>query len=313
MLEFRSTLKLPAVAPKWALALGNFDGVHLGHQALLEGLAKAGAKWACPQAVVTFEPHPREFFQTQATPKTSWPRIWGSWDLHQFLRAKSVKALVEQTFDLALSQMSAEEFLRIYVQPMAPKALVVGHDFAFGSGRRGGLALLAEFGRKNECEIVVIDPVMFGDERVSTTQIKKYLGEPDLESATNLLGRAVSLGGTVQHGQARGRTIGVPTANVGLDFWPALCRGVYAVRVDLLAQSISKKGVANLGLNPTVSQNSNEIKLEVHIFDFSGDLYGQDIKVEFAKFLRPEMKFDQLNQLKFQILEDCRLAREFLK
>lgn len=328
MVEFRSTLNLQAMAPNWVLALGNFDGVHLGHQALLGALAGAGTKWACPQAVVTFEPHPREFFQTQvAAPTGPWSRIWGSWDLHQFLRDKNIKALVEQTFDLAFSQVSAEEFLRTYIRPMSPKALVVGHDFAFGKGRQGSLSLLTEFGRKNECEIVVVDPVMFGAERVSTTQIKKYLGEPDLESARNLLGRNLSLGGPVQHGQARGRTIGVPTANVGINFLPALCRGVYVVRVDLLDQSSPRAGVANLGLNPTVNQQAqklntqtlntvntvNEIKLEAHLFDFSGDLYGRDIKVEFVKYLRPEKKFDNLSDLKSQILEDFRLARGFLQ
>jgi riboflavin kinase/FMN adenylyltransferase len=313
MMEFSSILSLQTLAPNWVLTLGNFDGVHKGHQALLDALQMAAQKWACPKAVVTFEPHPREFFQNQQNPSKLWPRIWGSWDLNNFLRSQKIEALVEQTFDYAFSQISAADYLRTYIRPLAPKTLIVGHDFAFGKDRQGSLALLVDFGREIDCEIVVVNPVLIGDQRVSTTQIKKYLEVPDLENAKLHLGRSVSLGGPVEHGQARGRTIGVPTANIGVNFFPALARGVYAVHVDLLDGSEIQKGVANLGINPTVSQNGNETKLEVHIFDFSRDIYGKNIQVNFVKYLRPEKKFDSLTALKNQISEDARQARECLQ
>lgn len=310
MLEFSTTLDLRSQSPQWVIALGNFDGVHLGHQALLRELKRVSISSSCPQAVITFEPHPREYFYRLQNPKEPWPRIWGSWDLRQELASWRIDALVEQRFDRVFSQLGAESFLEEFIAPLAPKALVIGHDFAFGKNRQGSIQDLCAFGRRMNCEIVVVEPVTVAERRVSTTQIKNLLGIPDLSQAEEFLGRKPSLGGRVQHGQQRGRQLGVPTANILLRHYPALARGVYAVKVHRMAERSSFFGVANLGLNPTVSDTS-ETKFEVHLLDFSGDLYGQDLQVEFFLFLRAEKKFTNLNELQTQIFSDCSRAREY--
>lgn len=310
MLEFSTTQELLSHSPQWVIALGNFDGVHLGHQALLGELKRTSLSFSCPQAVMTFEPHPREYFYRLQNPKEPWPRIWGSWDLRRELASLGIDALVEQKFDRDFSLLGAEVFLKDFIAPLAPKALVIGHDFAFGKDRQGSLQELRAFGRRMNCEIVVVEPVTVAGKRVSTTQIKNFLGIPDLFQAEEFLGRKPSLGGSVQHGQQRGRQLGVPTANILLRHCPALARGVYAVKVHRIAECSSFFGVANLGLNPTVS-DTHETKFEVHLLDFSGDLYGQDLKVEFFLFLRAEKKFTSLHELQAQIFCDSRRAREY--
>lgn len=295
------------------LALGNFDGFHLGHQKLLERMQeikRASQDASQTQlALLTFEPHPREFLQGQTPSPHPWTRIWGPWDLRHHLQNQNVDLLIEQTFDLQFSQTSAQTFLEKYIFSLRPQALVVGYDFAFGHHREGNLELLQKFGAENKIAIHVVAAVDVHGERISTTQIKKWLSTPDLEQAHSFLGRQPTLGGCVLQGAQLGRTIGVPTANVEVQIFPALAHGVYGVKIHHINAKTWHHGVANLGLNPTVSA-TKAVKLETHIFDFSGDLYDQDVNIEFNKYIRPEKKFSNFNELKEQIQKDLLLAKK---
>lgn len=317
----------------WVLALGNFDGFHRGHQQLWAELKTASNNFELPTALVTFEPHPKQIL----SPHIPWKRIWGPWDLQNFLSPSALTALVQQKFDTGFSSISAEEFVEKWLAPLRPKALVVGHDFSFGHRRNGNIEMLSGFCKKNNVSINPVEAFSWAGERISTTQIKGLLSQGLLVESRELLNHDVTLGGEVVHGRKLGRTIGIPTANIELQIQPALALGVYAVTIthssaknevkpilevdqrhdqdilksSMLAQQKKWKGVANVGLAPTVSQEL-KAKLEVHIFDFSGDLYGQDLNVTFESYLRPEKKFSSVDELKEQIQKDIQEARKVM-
>jgi riboflavin kinase/FMN adenylyltransferase len=292
------------------VAAGNFDGVHLGHQAVL-GEAKALAKsLGAPFAVLTFEPHPRAVFQPGLPPFRLTP-----------FRAKSlvleglgVDLLFTLHFDLAFAQKTAEEFVaEVLVAGLGASAVVVGYDFVFGNKRRGTPELLKAEGGKHGFAVKIVSPVAApGGVVYSSTQIREHLAAGRLREAAALLGRPWEIDGRVDVGDKLGRTIGFPTANIDLADYLRPAPGVYAVRAGIENGSKTDwhDGAANLGWRPTVG--GKDLRLETHFFDFSGDLYGKHLRVALIERLRPEQRFAGLDALKAQIAVDCEKAREIL-
>ena len=300
---YRHYENLPAGARGAAVAIGNFDGVHRGHQALIAHARTLGPKLG----VLVFEPHPQEFFRPDAqrfrlTPFRAKARL-----LERF----GADILYALHFDQTLASLTAAEFVtKVLARSLAVRHIVVGHDFQFGKGRGGNVALLQALGRKLGFDVAVFAPVGTAAEaKISSTRIREALRQGHPELAAGLLGHWWTVEGRVQPGDRRGRTIGFPTANVSLEGYLEPALGVYAVRVEIAGKRL--EGVANFGRRPTFDKK--DVLLEVHIFDFSGDIYGQQIVVEFISYLRPELKFEGLEPLKAQIAADAVEARRLLK
>jgi riboflavin kinase/FMN adenylyltransferase len=295
------------------LAMGNFDGLHRGHALLIgraNDLARAQGR---PAGVLTFEPHPRSVFVPAAEPFRLTPfRV-----KERELARLGVDLLFVQHFDAAFAGKSAEDFLsEIIVGSIGASHIVVGWDCTFGKGRRGTPDLLRAAGPERGFGVTVIEPIRGADEIVySSTHIRELLKAGKAREAAALLGRFWEIDGRVAVGDRRGRTIGFPTVNLGLDDYLRPAFGVYAVRVsgdgmDDPFRGRSIDGVANLGLRPTVG--TLEPRLEAHLFDIDADLYGRHLRVALVDFIRPEQKFAGLEALKAQIAEDARRAREIL-
>lgn len=290
--------------PPCALTIGNFDGVHLGHQRMLARLREEAAARGLPSALLTFEPHPREFF-ARGTPPA---RLSVLRDKLLFLAEREqVDYVFIYRFNHAFSRMAAGQFIdQILLQELQTRYLLIGDDFQFGADRKGDFALLQQHaGFVTEA----MPSVLVAGERASSTLVRDRLAAGDLDSATRLLGRPYQISGKVMHGQKLGRTIGFPTANVHLPHRRPALEGIFVVEVDTPHGRLG--GVASLGRNPTVTDTQN-YKLEVHLFDFHGDLYGQRISVHFLKKLRDEARYDDLNELVAQIERDAASARTYL-
>jgi riboflavin kinase / FMN adenylyltransferase len=292
------------------VAAGNFDGVHLGHQAVL-GEAKALARRLdAPFAVLTFEPHPRVVFQPGLPPFRLTPFRAKSRELETL----GVDLLFTLHFDLAFAQKTAEEFVaEVLVAGLGIKAVVVGYDFVFGNKRRGTAELLKTEGSKHGFDVKVVAPASAaGGVVYSSTQIREHLVAGRPRDAAALLGRPWEIDGRVDLGDKLGRTIGFPTANIDLADYLRPAPGVYAVRAGIEEGGKTEwhDGAANLGWRPTVG--GKDLRLEAHLFDFSGDLYGKHLRVAFIERLRPEQRFAGLDALKAQIAADCQKAREIL-
>jgi len=292
------------------VAAGNFDGVHLGHQAVL-GEAKALAtSLGAPFAVLTFEPHPRAVFQPGLPPFRLTPFRAKS----LVLESLGVDLLFTLHFDLAFAQKTAEEFVaEILVAGLGVKAVVVGYDFVFGNKRRGTPELLTAEGGKHGFAVKIVAPVAAAGGIVySSTQIREHLVAGRTREAAALLGRPWEIDGRVEVGDKLGRTIGFPTANIELADYLRPAPGVYAVRAGIEegGKTLWHGGAANLGWRPTVG--GKDLRLETHLFDFSGDLYGKHLRVALIELLRPEQRFAGLDALKAQIAVDCEKAREIL-
>ncbi|NOT42867.1 MAG: bifunctional riboflavin kinase/FAD synthetase [Alphaproteobacteria bacterium] len=299
---FRHYENLPAAARGATVAIGNFDGVHLGHQALLKHAKTLGAKLG----VLVFEPHPQEFFKPggerfRLTPFRAKARL-----LERF----GVDVLYALHFDAAFAALSADAFVtKVLAQGLGAKHIVVGQDFQFGKGRAGNIDVLKQRGQQTGFIVSTFDLIGAGPEaKISSTRIREALREGKPEVAASLLGHAWTVEGRVEQGDKRGRTIGFPTANVSLEGYLEPALGVYAVRVEIAGQTYN--GVANFGRRPTFDKK--DVLLEVHIFDFNGDLYGQQIVVAFEAYLRAEQKFAGLDALKAQIAKDSERARAIL-
>ncbi len=285
--------------------IGNFDGVHLGHQAVLGQLAERAAVLSLPAVVITFEPQPREFFTPGGTP----PRLTRFREKVQALRRFSVDRVVCLRFNAALAAMPAAEFIqRLLVDGLAARYLVVGDDFRFGAGRAGDFAMLREAGTRQDFQVAAMRNFNVDGERVSSTRIRAALARDDLAGAEKLLGRPYRMCGRVAHGDRRGRTLGFPTANIHLHRKSSPVNGVYAVEMFGL-ENEPLAGVANVGARPTVGGTRSQ--LEVHLLDFSGDIYGRHVQVDFLRKLRPEQRFDSLEALVAQIRADAVAARDF--
>lgn len=283
--------------------IGNFDGVHLGHQAVLGQLAERANELGLPLTVVTFEPQPQEYFCPDQSP----PRLTRLREKVQALRRYAVDRLLVLRFDRAFSQQSPDEFIHnLLVNGLGVKYLVVGDDFRFGKDRAGDFALLQAAGRQHGFEVVHMHTFVLDGERVSSTRVRAALAVGDLNGAEKLLGRVYRMSGRVAHGDKKGRDLGFPTANIHLHRMATPLRGVFAVELfGVSGEPLA--GVANLGTRPTV--DGLRTLLEVHLFDFAGDIYGTQVHVEFLHKLRDERRFASFDELKAQIALDAQQAR----
>lgn len=288
--------------------IGNFDGVHLGHQSVIRQLrAKAKVK-GLPAVAIVFEPQPLEFFKGDQAPA----RIQSFREKFEALAWCHVDAVFCLKFDASLSRLSAGEFVtQVLLEHLQIKHLVVGDDFRFGGDRSGDFEFLKEAGAASgfSVENTPTQTDMVRGERVSSTRVRQALSTADFALVERLLGRPYSISGPVLHGEKLGRTLGFATANIALKRRSSPLKGVYAV-VATLEDGSEYKGVANLGVKPTVG--SFRANLEVHLFDFEGDLYGQRLTVRFVEKIRDEQKFSGLEQLTAQIQQDAKRAREIL-
>jgi riboflavin kinase / FMN adenylyltransferase len=277
-----------------ALTIGNFDGVHRGHQALLQQVVAAAKARSITSAVMTFEPHPREFFAPHAAPA----RVANLRDKITALRACGIEHVFVMHFNRNLASMSAETFIDdVLVRGCDTRWLAVGDDFRFGSRRAGDVALLRAHAERGGYEVAQLATVTEGAERVSSSAVRAAL----------LLGRPYSISGRVLHGAKLGRTIGFPTLNLRIAHKRPAVHGVFAVRVSGIDER-AWPGVASVGLRPTISQSGRWL-LEVHLFDFAESIYGRLVRVEFVQRLRDEEKFGTLDQLTEAIRNDAAQAR----
>lgn len=287
-----------------AVALGNFDGVHRGHAQVLA--SAHAARPNLPRAVLTFEPHPRELFRPEDPPfHLSLPSARAD-----ALAALGVEHVIEVTFDRAFSLLTAEQFITdVLVGAVGAAHLACGPDFAFGHRRGGDVSLLADRAEALGMGLTVVPPLSDASGPISSTRVRRALQDGYPERAAADLGRPWSLRGVVSHGDALGRTIGFPTANIPLGRQLEPARGVYAVTVPV--DGVLVPGVANIGRRPTVADGAIS-RVEVHLFDFSGDLYGRELDVALHAFLRSERRFSSLEELRAQIARDAADARRIL-
>lgn len=287
------------------LSIGNFDGFHRGHQALIARLKEHAVRAKVPAAVQIFEPTPREFF----APATAPGRVATFRDKLAQLENAGVERVLCVRFCKKFAAIPAQQYVEeVLVGRLGVKAVVVGDDFRFGAGRGGDLALLKQMGERLGFVAEAVDTVEIEGERASSTAVREVLALPDLARAQRLLGRPYALGGRVRRGQQLGRKLGMPTVNVPMRRHPALRMGVYAVRVR--AGGRDWGGVANLGIRPMLERSG--CVLEAHLFGEPGSLYGSAVNVEFVKFLRDEQRFESLDALAAQMQQDGAQARAVL-
>ncbi|MBU0654355.1 MAG: bifunctional riboflavin kinase/FAD synthetase [Gammaproteobacteria bacterium] len=288
--------------PGCVATIGNFDGLHKGHQSVIQHVEWKAQALDLPATVISFEPLPIEFFRSPPP-----PRIYALRDKLRLLQAMNVERFACLRFNHQLASMEAENFVQhILLDGLKVRYLVVGDDFRFGKGRHGDYRMLLEMGAQQGMQVVDTPTFLHDDERVSSTRIRLALSTAELELAAQLLGKPYRISGRVRHGDKRGRTIGFPTLNMRVPQHIALRKGVYAVKVMGLGDDVVY-GVANLGDRPTVHGLEN--RLEAHLFDFNQQVYGKHICVEPVVFLRDEMKFASFDDLKTQIARDAEQAR----
>ena len=292
-----------AAADHVALTIGNFDGVHRGHQAMLTRLVEAAADLNLPAAVLTFEPQPREFFAREQAPA----RLSTLRDKLEQFAALGVERVCIARFNAALAGLAADRFIdQVLVGGLGTRWVLVGADFRFGRGRSGDLALLRASARTFSVE--AMPTVSVEGERASSSAVRAALARGELERAARILGRPYAIAGRVAHGDKRGRSLGFPTANVALRRKPALS-GIFVVRVHGVGDS-PRAGVASLGVRPTVAVEGEPL-LEVFVFDFDQAIYGRRVRVEFLHKLRDEERYADLDTLKRQIHADVAQARDY--
>ena len=286
--------------------IGNFDGLHLGHQAIIKRLKDKAMALDLPLTVISFEPLPAEYFMPEPP-----ARIYPMRDKIRLLNSLGVDNYYCLKFDASLANMPPEVFVQdILLDKLAVKYLVVGDDFRFGHKRKGDYKLLEKMGAAAGMEVTDTPTCEKNGARVSSTRIRQFLEKGDIQSANQLLGHRYQLSGRVRHGDKRGRSIGFPTLNMRVLNHIAPARGVYVVQVHGLSDK-PLGGVANLGARPTVKGTEN--RLETHLFDFNEDVYGRYICVELLTFIRPEQRFDDFDKLKAQIKKDAEQGKNYLR
>jgi len=308
--QYQAQLGKLATLAGCVLTIGNFDGVHLGHQQVLQAVNAQAKKLDLPSVVMIFEPLPIEFFAPQEAPV----RLMNLREKLQAFQQTDIDYVLCVRFNAEFAALTAQQFVdRILLKGLNVKHLVIGDDFRFGQKRQGDFAFLKQAGLAND--FTVTDMPTFGveQERVSSTRIRTALskdssGEPDLAKAKGLMGKDFSFNGRVIHGQKLGRTIGFRTLNINPKRSQMPVQGVFAVTVDGIANK-PWPGVANLGLKPTV--DGVRPSIEVHLFNWNKDLYGQHVQVTLEAFIRPEMKFNGLDALKEQIAQDANKAKQY--
>ena len=286
------------------LAIGVFDGVHLGHQAVISTSARHAQKAGGTPVVVTFDPHPAKILRPQEAPRL----LTATQHKIALIRDLGVAHLLVVKFDHAFASTPPNEFVHQLVAHSKPlREICVGHEWSFGKNRAGNLAVLQELGAENQFNVVGIKPVAVNGTVVSSTAIRRAVETGELKRAAEMLGREYTILGTVERGAQLGRKLGFPTANLSAHSEQFPPNGVYAAEATLGDETF--RGVVNLGVRPTVGGDEPKRLLELHLFDMSRDIYGADVEVRFTRYLRAEQKFDDLNALKTQIALDVAEAR----
>lgn len=285
--------------------IGNFDGVHRGHQLILAHVREKAAELNLPSTLICFEPQPREFFETVEAP----PRLTRFREKVELLGRFGIDRVLCLKFNRSMRSIKADEFIKLLAGDLGVKHLVVGDDFRFGRDRAGDFALLKSSGAQLGFSVTNYHTLTHESLRVSSSRIRDCLARGDFELARELLGYPYSIQGRVAEGRRLGRELGTPTANIHMHRYRAPIDGSFAVRLFLDGSWIN--GVANVGLRPTIDDKTPEPLLEVHLFDFSRDIYGSYVRVEFCCFIRGEKKFANIEQLKAAIQSDIARAREF--
>lgn len=289
-----------------ALTIGGFDGLHFGHQELIRCARRAAQRLGLPVSLLSFEPLPREFFQRERAPArlTNFRERW------RLLQSLGLDEFLLIRFDAGMAQMSAADFMQL-LSRVGARHITVGHDFRFGHGGQGDAAMLVQHGPPLGFAVEIVAPVLLAGERVGSRMVREALASADLAGAQRMLHRAYSMRGRVRRGAQLGRTLGFPTANLAMHRRALPFSGIFAVRVHAPVVALNGwPGVASLGTRPQV--NGVEPLLEVHLFDFSGDLYGREIEVEFVARLRDEQRFESLAALTAQMQRDAAAARQLL-
>jgi riboflavin kinase/FMN adenylyltransferase len=290
------------------LTIGNFDGVHRGHRAMLDRLVAKARELKLACSVLTFEPHPREFF----APATAPARLSRLREKLELIAEAGVDRTHVLRFGARLASLSPERFIEdVLLRGLGVRWLLVGTDFRYGAKRAGDFAALQSASQKQGFGLEAMGDVMEGGQRVSSSGVRAALATGDLEAAARLLGRGYSMSGRVAHGEKLGRTLGFPTANIVLRRRPPLA-GIFVVEAELEETHAVLRGVASVGRRPTVKANAAPL-LEVHLFDWSGELYGRHLKVKFLQKLRDEEKYDGLEALRAAIRRDAEQAKDYFK
>ncbi|PYI64103.1 MAG: hypothetical protein DMF07_07680 [Verrucomicrobia bacterium] len=305
METFRSISELSKLRGPLFLAIGVFDGVHLGHQAVISTSAQHARAANGTAVVVTFDPHPEKVLR----PKTAPHLLTATPHKIALIRDLGMAHLLIITFDKQFAATEPEEFVHELVEhSKSLREICVGHEWSFGKNRRGNLKLLNQFGARFDFGVVGIPPVTVNGELVSSTTIRKAVETGDLAKAAQMLGREYTVLGTVVSGDNRGKKIGFPTANLSAHNEQFPPNGVYFAEAKL--EGVIYPGVVNLGYRPTVDTRKSERILEIHLFDFDHDIYGKDLEVRFIRYLRPETKFESVEALVRQIGLDVKQARK---
>lgn len=290
------------------ITIGNFDGVHLGHQMLMRRVVELAKEQGVPSIAITFEPHPFEFF---ANDNITIPRITRLREKFTALADCGIEIVIILEFNQSLADLSASKFMSlILLEKLHPKHIVVGDDFHFGKQRQGDFSLLESMGKAAHVTVEAMSTTLFDGERVSSTRVRKALSAGNLILAKQLLGRPYTMHGRVAHGKKLGRELGFPTANIFLHRRLTPLKGIYTVYLHGIGDK-PLPGVANLGERPTI--DGTETLLEVHLLDFNQDIYGRYVKVEFCKKLRDEERYPNLDILKEHIANDVAISRTYFK
>ena len=291
-----------------AVTIGNFDGVHRGHQAMLDRLVNVATTRALATCALTFEPHPREVFTPQQAPA----RLTSLREKLELLQSFGVGRTHVVHFTRAFASMSPQDFVeRMLVGTLGARWILVGEDFRFGARRAGDVPLLRALGERHGIEVEAMSNVELDGLRISSSAVRAALAAGDLDRAALLLGRRYSISGRVVHGDKLGRELGFATANIQLKHNRPPLAGIFAVRLHGDGVG-TRDGVASLGVRPTVKADGAAPVLEVHLFNFAGELYGRHVRVEFLRKIRDEEKYSDLDTLKAKIASDCEVARKIL-
>lgn len=288
-----------------AITIGNFDGVHLGHQALLNELRAAAQKNGLQTAVVIFEPHPREFFAPQQAPA----RLTSLREKLELFRTMGVDRVHVCRFDAGFSKKTAADFIHTLHEKLNPKFVLIGDDFRFGSARAGDFALMEKIGAQRGFAVQAVHSVLHDGVRISSTAIRAALADGKMRVAREYLGRSYSISGRVVHGDGMGRKLGFPTANIQMKHNLPPLKGIYVAQVHSDGVGVLQ-GVASLGIRPTVRRDARPV-LEVHLFEFDQQIYGKHLRVEFLQKLRDEEKYPNLEMLTRQIALDVENAKKW--
>ena len=287
------------------VTLGNFDGVHLGHQQLINHLIEQGKKLNLPTVVMLFEPQPLEFFSKQNAPA----RLTSFKEKVQLIEKLGIDYIIAVPFTQTFANMSANAFIQDWlINKLSAKYIVIGDDFQFGRDRKGDINLLQQYTQNNHFSVESMPTFVWNNLRISSTAVREALFNSDFELARCLLGRDYAIQGRVVHGNALARQLGFPTANIHLNRKKPALQGVYFVKVKNCCSNQYYHGIANIGIRPTIE--GKKAILEVNLFDFSGDIYGQYLDVTFVRKLRDEKKFDSLTDLQQQIVQDVCTAQQ---